>query len=219
MPDEVVKRLAEQPHPLGLRAKLQQALLGQDRQLDPRRDRVGVAVVEAVDLGLGARHAAHQVRERLACVVGGVGIAGSSPSDLEVHCLDLAGRILRRRRSARAPGTAPRPSRRCPCARRRSCSSTSVTRARASDPPRAPVVVAKDDAERLLGLEAVGDHALVALLEDVERHQLAGQQDDRQLEERQLVWDPRLPRLESVSASAELRRAAPASDRMHAHVR
>src|SRR5688572_12444007 len=52
--DEIVERFAKELHPLGLRAQLEEALLGEDRQLHARRDRVRVAVLQAVDLGLGA---------------------------------------------------------------------------------------------------------------------------------------------------------------------
>ena len=72
-------------------------------------------------------------------------------------------------------------------------SVTSVTRGGAADPPGAPVVVAEDDPERLLGVDAVADHPLVALLEDVERHQLARQDHRRQFEDRQLDDPLRLP--------------------------
>ena len=51
-PDQVVKGLAQELHPLGLGAELQQALLGQDRQLDAGGDRIGVAFLQAFDLGL-----------------------------------------------------------------------------------------------------------------------------------------------------------------------
>ena len=56
----------------------------------------------------------------------------------------------------------------------------------APDPPRPGIRVAEHDPERLAVVEAVADHRLVALLEDVERHELAGQQDQRQLEDRDL---------------------------------
>ena len=56
----------------------------------------------------------------------------------------------------------------------------------AADSPRPDVRVAEDDPERLALVEAVADHRLVALLEDVERHELTGQQHQRQLEDRDL---------------------------------
>ena len=56
----------------------------------------------------------------------------------------------------------------------------------AADSPGAALVVAKDDPERLLLLETARDHALVALLENVQRQQLARQQDQRKLEDREL---------------------------------
>ena len=57
---------------------------------------------------------------------------------------------------------------------------------RAADPVGGAVVVAEHDSERLGGLEAVADHALVAVLEDVKRQELARQDHHRELEDRQL---------------------------------
>ena len=44
-----------------------------------------------------------------------------------------------------------------------------------------------DDPELALLLEALSDHQLVALLEDVERDELAGQQHEPQREEREAL--------------------------------
>ena len=58
---------------------------------------------------------------------------------------------------------------------------------RAADVPCRPLLVAEHDSEALAAVKRAADHALVALLEDVQRHQLARKQDDRKLEDRQLV--------------------------------
>ena len=50
-----------------------------------------------------------------------------------------------------------------------------------------PVVGEPDDPELALGLQALADHRLVALLEDVQRNQLAGQRDEPQREQRKLA--------------------------------
>ena len=49
------------------------------------------------------------------------------------------------------------------------------------------VVVAQDDPERLVLVQRAPDHPLVAVLEDVQRDLLAGQQHQRQLEDRELL--------------------------------
>jgi adenylate cyclase len=56
----------------------------------------------------------------------------------------------------------------------------------AANPPRPGLGVVEDDSEGLSVLEAVGDHPLVALLEDVQREELARQENDGELEDRKL---------------------------------
>ena len=51
----------------------------------------------------------------------------------------------------------------------------------AADAPRGPALVAEHDPERLTAVQRVADHSLVAVLEDVKRQQLTGEQHDRQL--------------------------------------
>ena len=58
-------------------------------------------------------------------------------------------------------------------------------RGRCSRSIRAPAVVIEQDPDRLAALQRRPDHPLVALLEDVERDALAGEEDERQLEDRQ----------------------------------
>src|SRR5207248_6673123 len=58
----------------------------------------------------------------------------------------------------------------------------------AADRPK-PVVGEPHDPELRLGVEAVADHGLVALLEDVERHDLGRQRHHRQREEGEVALD------------------------------
>ncbi len=188
-----MESLAEELHTLALRAELQQTLLGEHRKFDSRSDRVGIALVEPVDLGVGTRNAPDKVGEGLACCLGRFGILWLCVL-VRGDRLDLSGRVvvtvealedpeglLAGDDDVEAPVVEPFEHFGDPGG--------------AADPPGAAVVVAQDDAKRLLGLQAVTDHALVALLEDVERHQLSGQEDDRKLEQRQfaqgLVAHPR----------------------------
>ena len=75
-----------------------------------------------------------------------------------------------------------RPRRGCSCGRRRAPRSPRSTIA-VQPTSRAPLS-SQDDPERVVLVEAVLDHRLVALLEDVERDLLGWQQHERQLEDR-----------------------------------
>ena len=68
------------------------------------------------------------------------------------------------------------------------CSSTRVIARGAADVLQL-VVGEPEDAELALLVEALADHLLVALLEDVERDQLAGQQHEPEREQRK-AQDP-----------------------------
>ena len=60
---------------------------------------------------------------------------------------------------------------------------------RAADRRGSPSVAGPDDPELALGLQALADHRPVALLEDVQRHDLAGQRDEPEREEREVAHD------------------------------
>ena len=52
---------------------------------------------------------------------------------------------------------------------------------------RSPSSAAQTIPNSVPSLEALGDHRLVALLEDVQRHELVGQRDETQREEREVA--------------------------------
>ena len=148
--DQRVQRRPERAHPLVLGAQLQQPLLGLDRQLDPGRDRVGVAAGQLVESPSRClRRAAPAPR--------------TSRAQPRPPPRRRPPRRRRRRSRSRRRGTRP-PSKRS-STRNGSLAGdddvhTPVVEAledlgharRAADPAGASVVVAEHDAERLLGL-------------------------------------------------------------------
>ena len=54
---------------------------------------------------------------------------------------------------------------------------------------RTALVVGPHDAELRAALQALADHRAVALLEDVQRHELVGERDDAEREEREVAHD------------------------------
>src|ERR687898_322197 len=175
----------QKPHPLVLGAQLEQPLLGVGGQLDPAGELVGPLVADWLGLVLLLGDLLQQLGERRPRAPRGLGVVRLGLF-LDVDQLDLPDRELGRvsavqHAERRLPGDhdvhAP------------------VVEAleHVGDPggaphvPRTACVVAKHDPDRIAAVERAPDHALVALLEDVQRHELAGKKHDRQLEDGELA--------------------------------
>ena len=183
--DEGAEGGRQHVHALGLGAQLEQVLLGVGRQLDPGGDPVGVHRLELGLLGRLAADALDELGERLAGLRGWRGlIVRARRSADSTGSTSPAGYSVASKRSSTRNGRSPVTMMfRRPSSKR---SVTSVTRA--SQPIRRapPSSSRKTIPNGSSSLEAAGDHPLVALLEDVQRQQLARQQHQRKLEDREL---------------------------------
>jgi hypothetical protein len=167
---------------LVLIAHLQELLLGVRRQLDAGGDRVGGGVAQIARIGALPGCALGQLGERLARRAGGFLIDRGHL--LLGDQLDLARGILGRFEAVEdlewglAAHHDVHPS-------IVEALDHVVDAGGAADRART-LVVTQHDPERFTLLEGGSDHALVALLEDVQRNLLAWQQDEGQLEDRKL---------------------------------
>src|SRR5919197_1244669 len=177
------KGVAQHAHPVGLGAQLQERLLGLRRELHPGRYPVGVL---RLDLRGGrlARDPLHQLRERLPRGRSGLGIvivgflACLDRLDLSRGVVGLLKSLQDLERLLSGDDDVHAPI-------LEALQHLGHPR-RAPDPVRGSLGVPKDDPERLRVLQAVTDHPLVALLEDVQRQQLPRQDHHGKLEDRKL---------------------------------